>query len=236
MAIRVVVVHHNPLMRSVGTLALAPPDFVVVGEASDGARALELARELRPDLALLDATSPDMGGIELTRAVHRMCPTTRILAFAGRCDRQLVAGILVAGASGYLLRSALADELREAAVLVAAGGTWLNVRWFGRVEGEPVAENEAARSESAADLDERDRLLLRLLADGHEMKELPEFLGVTLKTARKRRQRLMERHGITSAAGLVKLAIRTGVASLGAPAPPSSPTEDAREPHSTTST
>jgi DNA-binding NarL/FixJ family response regulator len=211
--IRVVVVDDHTLVRN-GLRALLEtlPDVKVIGEAAGGREALREIAERAPDVVLMDITMPDMNGLAATERVVREHPRVAVLMVSMHADREFVARALRAGARGYLLKDASRAELELAVRSVARGGTYLSPP-----VAKPVVADYLARGETTDDtfehLSPRQREILQLIAEGHTTKEVAARLGVSVKTAETHRSLLMKRLEIHDVAGLVRYAIRVGIAS-----------------------
>lgn len=211
--IRLVVADDHQLLRDglVGLLS-GEADFAVVGVAANGREALEAVAELRPDVALLDVTMPDMNGVEAARRISRDYPEVRVLALSMHTENRFVTEMFQAGAAGYVLKMCDFTELAEAVRTVAAGGNHVSSQIAGA-----VIKNLAGRLPSAASpdgLSDREREVLQLLADGKSSKESAAILHVSVKTIDTHRRQIMQKLGIDSVAELTKHAIRQGLTPL----------------------
>lgn len=213
MSIRLMLVDDHKILRDAlkGVLE-REHDLVMVGEANDGAQALELARELRPDVIVMDIGMPGIGGIEATRALRAECPNIKVIALSTFSDRRIMTQMLDAGASGYVVKSAGRDEVLRAIRAVAHGRTYLcpdssavlieSVR--GKQTIEPTPRDQIGR---------REREVLQLLADGHTSPEIGERLHIATSTVEVHRRNIMRKLELHSIAELTKYAIRNGLTS-----------------------
>lgn len=181
----------------------------IVGEAGDGEEAVLLAQALQPQIAVLDVEMPRMNGIEAARQIGRVSPETRIVALSMYGDRHYQERMFEAGASSYVLKNEAIDDLVEAIRAALRGDRFISpavARY-----GSTVSQRSAELDKSA--LSEREVEVLRLLAEGQRAKEIAEALGISAKTVETYRGRIMLKLGIDNLPGLVKFAIRAGIAS-----------------------
>jgi DNA-binding NarL/FixJ family response regulator len=201
---------HNVVRAGLRALIDAQADMEVVAEAADGEDACRLATELCPDVAVLDVSMPLLGGAQATERIVRGRPETRVLALTVHEDRSYLQQLLGAGASGYLLKRAAADELIHAIRAVARGGTYLDPGLTGKVLGGLVGRNLQAGSPAGVALSDREEEVLRLIARGHTNREIAARLDVSVKTVETHKARAMEKLGLDSRAAIVAYAIRWG--------------------------
>ena len=183
-----------------------------MAEAGDGRTALEIIEMQAPDVVLLDISMPGLGGIETLRKITREHPAVKVIILSVHSGDEYVIRALRAGASGYLVKGAASAELELALRAVRRGECYLSpvisklvIGWM--LRGSPPAEGALAQ------LTERQREILKLLAEGAGTKEVAQILGISVKTVETHRAQLMERLGIHDLAGLVRFAIRNGLVS-----------------------
>ena len=213
--IRVLLVDDHALVRS-GLHALLDtlPDVRVVGEAGSGRDALREIAAHAPDVVLMDVTMPDMNGLSATERVVREHPQVAVLIVSMHADPEFVSRALRSGARGYLLKDASRGELELAVRSVARGDTYLSPSAARSIVTEYVAR--PGTPDATFDrLSPRQREVLQLIAEGHTTKEVAVRLGVSVKTAETHRALLMKRLEVHDVAGLVRYAIRLGVATAG---------------------
>jgi len=210
MATRIMLVDDHEIFRQGLTALLEREGFAIVGQAADGMQAVQLAKELRPEVAILDCGMPLLNGIDAGRAIHEALPTTKLVLLTMHTHDQYVLEGLRAGIRGFVLKTQAAADLVRAIRDVQAGTVFLG-------PGMSKAIVDAYLSGGAAPADHltpRERQVLQLVAEGRTTKEIARLLGVGVKTAESHRTHLMEKLGIHDTAGLVRYAIRKGVVQL----------------------
>jgi DNA-binding NarL/FixJ family response regulator len=206
---RVLLADDHALFRQ-GVRALLQLDgYDVVGEAGDGSELVRLARELKPDVAVVDVSMPLLNGVDATRELRSAVPETKTLLLTMHAERCLVLRALEAGAKGYILKTQPAVDLEQAIDAVARGESYLSP-----AVSRAVVDAALGKSGDASDpLTPRERQVLQLIAEGLTTRAMADLLGVSVKTAETHRTRLMKKLDIHETAGLVRYAIRNGIAS-----------------------
>jgi DNA-binding NarL/FixJ family response regulator len=208
--IRVLIADDHALVRA-GIRALVEKieGMVVVGEAGKGSEALELARELRPDLMLLDITMPDGGGFDVLDQAKKKYPEMRIIVLTVHEAGEYAIRALREGAAGFLPKSAASTELELAIQTVVQGQVYISPE----TSRKTVLEygKGATKRDLLATLSPRQREVLRLIAEGRTTKQIAQLLEISVKTVETHRAQLMERLGIHDVAGLVRYAIIVGL-------------------------
>ena len=205
---------HRVLRLGLRALLGADPAMEIVGEAADGHDAVKSARELSPDVVLMDVTMPGLSGAPATRRILAEHPHTRVVALSMHSDGRYVAEMLIAGASAYLLKTCDREELIRAINLVCAGRKYLSPEITDEVVRDYVRDVSRAAFADAPDLSERQCEVLQLLAEGLASKQIAARLHVSVKTVTAHRQNIMNKLDIHSVAELTKYAIRRGLTSL----------------------
>lgn len=207
--------NHTLFLQGLRGLVEQQPDFEVVGEAGDGREAVQRARELRPDVVLMDVVMPGLNGFEATRMIRDEVPGTRVLGLSMHVDKRYVLGMLDAGAAGYVPKDASFDEVARAIRAVASGQSYLSPSIAGLVvEGYA---NRTASPLPAATLSSREREVLQLLAEGSTPRDIARHLHISVKTVETHRRNLLAKLELETVADLVRYAIREGIASLEEP-------------------
>ena len=189
-------------------------DMNVVAEAENGQKAINLARELRPEVIIMDISMPDINGIDATRKITSDFPGIKVIALSMHTDRHFVVGMLEAGAAGYLLKDCAFEELVSAIHTVLENHTYLSPTITDIVVRNYVKKASKTSVVSSAELTARERELLQLLAEGMTAKQIAKTLRVSVKTVETHRRNIAQKLGAGSVAELIKYAIREGLTTL----------------------
>ncbi len=214
--IKLLLVDDHPIvLEGIKSRLSAQEDLEVVGEAADGQEALRKAKELRPDLVLMDISMPNMSGLEAVTLLRKRVPDSKIVILTMHDNREYIARIIRLGARGYLLKDTSPAELIRAIKLIHAGGVFFSPA-VSRVLLDELASGKKGKSPpaKAAELSEREREVLVLIADGRSNKEIAARLGVGVRTVETHRERIMRKLNIRTVAGLTKFAIANGMVEL----------------------
>jgi DNA-binding NarL/FixJ family response regulator len=208
---RVLMVDDHPVvLAGLKALVEADPDFQVVGNARDGRTALRLAKQLLPDVVVLDISMPEVNGIEVATALLAERPECRVLVLTVHEDRAYLRQLVEAGVSGYLLKRSASEELIRALHAVVSGGMYLDPAIAGKVVGRTAKGAVHPQLGQAAELSERETDVLRLVAGGHSNKEISARLNISVKTVETYKARAMEKLGYRSRVELVRYAADQG--------------------------
>jgi DNA-binding NarL/FixJ family response regulator len=208
MAIRIVIADDHSVVRQGLRMFLGlDPELEVVGEAADGAQALRLARQLRPDVVVMDLLMPVMDGITATAAIRQELPNTEVLALTSVLEDASVVGAVRAGAIGYLLKDTQAEALCQAIKAAAAGQVQLTPKAAARLM------QAVSTPESPEALTERETEVLRLLAQGQSNKQIAHSLQIAEKTVKTHVSNILSKLGVQSRTQATLYAVRTGLVS-----------------------
>jgi len=215
MSIKILLVDDHAIIREgLRSLLEKQPEMEVIADTDDGRKAIELVRELLPDIVIMDITMPGLNGIEATRQITAEFPDVKVIALSIHSKRRYVADMLSAGATGYILKECLFDELVQAIKAVAAGGRYLSPRITDVVVSDYVKRLSASADSPFEALKTREREVLQLVAEGKSTKQIALELHVSTKTIEANRRQIMEKLNIHNVAELTKYAVREGLTTL----------------------
>ncbi|HEY7826529.1 MAG TPA: response regulator transcription factor [Candidatus Acidoferrales bacterium] len=201
----VLVDDHSLVRRGFRRMLEDEPDIVVSGEAADGEEAVRMAKHLSPQVMVMDCALPRLSGIEATRQIRDISPSTAVLMLSMHSEDTLVRQALGAGARGYILKSAVDLELATAIRRVAKGETVL---------APEVSPSAALKGERNAGLTQRELEVLKWIVEGKSNKEIADELGLSVNTISVHRANIMDALGIHKTAELVVYAIRNGLVNI----------------------
>jgi len=201
---------HAVVREGLKSLVNAQPDMEVVGEAGDGRATWQRAKQLQPDVVVMDISMPELNGVQATERLKGECPEVRVLALTVHEDTSYLRQLLQAGASGYVLKRGAAEELIHAIRTVAAGGVYLDPSLAGRVVSRYIGSQAPNGASQRGDLSERETDVLRLIALGYSNKEIAAQLGISVRTVETYKTRLMVKLDLSSRADIVRYALHQG--------------------------
>lgn len=215
MSTRIILADDHKIVRDgLAALLAKVPGLEVVAEAADGRTAVRLAREMLPDVVIMDISMPDLNGIEATRQIVAEASGVKVIALSMHSDRRLVVEVFKAGASGYLFKDCAFEELASAIQSVVAGDTYLSPKIAGVMVKELAAQSLTDTPVAFSVLTAREREVLQLLAEGKSTKQIASLLHLSTKTVETHRQQIMKKLNIRSVAELTRFAIREGLVPL----------------------
>jgi two-component system response regulator NreC len=214
--IRVLIADDHDIVRSgLRMMLMAEDDIEIVGEAASGREAVALARELVPDVVVMDVQMPDMNGIEATRLIKAEQPDCAVLALTIHEDEQYFFQMLAAGAMGYVPKRAAPDDLVQAIRVVQSGQVFLYPSMASTLVADFVSRMEAGDAEASGEvLTPRELDVLTLIAEGLTNREIAEELVISVRTVERHRENIMSKLNLHSRIELVKYAIRKGLISI----------------------
>lgn len=201
---------HSMIRQGIKAMIESHPGWLLCGETDNGRTLIELARKLKPDIAVLDITMPGLNGLDTTRLLKVQSPKTRVLILTMHDSEALADEVLKAGAQGYLLKSDAAELLPKAIEAVAAGQSFLTRKMASRQGPQSLATAKADENYRFR-LTPRERQIVQLLAEGKTNKETADTLGITLGTAETHRKNILGKLQLHCTADLVRYAIRNNL-------------------------
>ena len=203
---------HRILREGIRSLLEKVPDIEVVGEAADGGDAVAKAQQLSPDVVLMDITMPGLNGLEATRQIKALRPATKVLILTMHESNQYISQFLRSGASGYVLKETAASELVGAVRAVHQGDAYLYPSVARKLLEEYLVKVQNGEERDSYDgLTERERGVLKLIAEGKTNKEIAERLSLSVRTVQAHRANLMGKLHMHDRTELVRYAIRKGL-------------------------
>ncbi|MDH4068355.1 MAG: response regulator transcription factor [Dehalococcoidia bacterium] len=211
--IRVLITDDHAIVRDgICALLALTGDIEAVGEATNGREALEMVKKLVPDVVLMDIAMPLMNGLEATRRIHKEFPQTKVIVLTQYEDREYVLPVIEAGAGGFVSKTAASSELTSAIRSVYRGDSFLSPS-VARLLVEDYREMaRAGKSQDTSEkLTDREREILKLLAEGHSTRDIARILVISPKTVERHKTNLMAKLDIHSRLDLFKYALRKGI-------------------------
>lgn len=201
---------HAVLRDGLKALVNAQSDMEIVGEADNGRTTYERAKELNPDVLLMDISMPELSGVQATELLRRECPAIKILVLTAYKDKGYLDRLLSLGASGYVLKLSAAEELIGAIRLVAGGGIYLDPQMADRI-AEGYVRSQFLKGElRQRELTAREEEVMRLIAKGYSNKEISNQLKIAVKTVESHKANVMEKLELRNRTEIVRYAVRQG--------------------------
>lgn len=205
---------HTILREGLRALVSTNPAYSVVGEAKDGLEAIRQSESLKPDLVLMDLSMPRMNGMGAIMEIKRLCPETRILVLTVHKTEEYILATLQAGADGYVLKDATHSELMLAIDCVLGGRFYLSPGVSEKIVEGYLEGKRSIKTESAWDsLTQREREVLKMIAEGYKNKDIADYLCISAKTVEKHRANLMKKLDLHSVSAVTAFAIEKGLIS-----------------------
>jgi len=200
---------HEVIRRGVRSLLGTQPGWEVSGEAASGREAVEKAKQLKPDLVVLDITMPELDGLEATRQILEAVPKTKVLILTMHESEQVMSEVLKAGALGYVLKSDAADNLVPAVKALIHGKPFFTSSVSKMMLKGYLKHSTRSTEDSSSEkqLSPRERLIVQLLVEGKKNKEIATALSISIRTAESHRANIMRKLGLHSIVDLVRYAI-----------------------------
>lgn len=215
MSIRIILADDHKIMREgLRALLAKHPDIEVVAEAGDGRGVVDLARELNPDVVVIDIAMPHLNGIDATRQIVKESPGVKVIALSMHSDKKFVKEMLGAGASGYLLKDAAFEELDMALSTVMNNQTYLSPKITDTLVKDYLGSRAPQGKLYSPALSTREREVLQMIAEGKTTRDIATTLYLSVKTVETHRKQIMDKLGLASVAELTKYAIREGLTSV----------------------
>jgi len=205
---------HGVVRQGLRSLLEKEADFEVVGEAADGREVVVMAKELSPDVVVMDVAMPGLNGVEAARHILREDPQVKVLALSMHSDTRFIVRMLRVGARGYLLKECAFEELARAIRSVVSGRTYLGGAVTGALVQDYLRRIPEAEPSPAPTLTAREREVLQLISEGRTTKQISLLLRVSIKTIETHRKQIMDKLGLRSVAALTKYAVREGITGI----------------------
>ena len=200
---------HGVVRRGVRSLLSDYSEFLVVAEAGDGRQAVELARQVQPDVVILDLMLPGLDGLQVVRTLRQAQPDTKVIVLSARTELEVVDQVMIAGADGYVSKLRCTEDLINALHIVMKGKRFVS-SGLGR-QPPAIAQGWANPDSRASRLTTRERQVMSMVAAGLGNKQIAKKLGISPHTVRNHRQRVMDKLDVHDTATLTRIAVAWGV-------------------------
>lgn len=203
---------HAMVRQGIASFLSMSEDFEVVGEAADGVEAIEAVKRTKPDIVLMDISMPRLGGLEATLEIKKSHPGVKVLVLTQYEDVVYIKRFFKAGASGYLLKKAVGEDLLTAIRSIIEGKVYVHPSiTSGVVDGYLGIQKGESQEDPYERLTDREKQVLKLIAEGHTHKEAADILNISVKTVIAHQTNISEKIKIHSRAGLIKFSIQKGI-------------------------
>ena len=215
MSIRILLADDHKIVREgIRSLLEEQPDMEVIAETDNGETTVQLARELSPDVVIMDITMPGLNGIIAARQIMAEAPNIKVIALSMHCDKRFVMEMLATGAAGYLLKDCAFEELARAIHAVLAGGKYLSPEITRMVIDLSHHQWIEPEPPSVSGLSLREIEVVKLITEGKNIKQAASALQVSTKTIETHRRRIMKKVGVSNTAELILWTVRVGLITL----------------------
>lgn len=206
---------HAVLREGLRLLIESKENIEVIGDAENGREAVRKVKALKPNVVIMDIAMPELDGIEATRQICDISPSTRVIILSMHSSPEYVQRSIEAGATGYILKESAAAEIINAVITVTSGRRYLSKKISEQVIDEYFKQRKTGEKDSILDqLSPREREILKLVVEGRSSSEIANTIFISPKTVETYRSRIMQKLGVNDITGLVKFAIRHGITSL----------------------
>jgi len=203
---------HTILREGLRSLLSSDPDLEIVGEAQDGQEAIRCVEKLKPNLVLMDLSMPRMNGLDAIKEIKKRSAETRILVLTVHKNEEYIVATLRAGADGYALKDSTHVELGIAIKNVLSGNHYISPGISGRViEGYLEGRKPLKATSPFETLTQRERGILKMIAEGYKNKEIADYLCISVKTVEKHRANLMQKLDLHNVSALTAFAMEKGL-------------------------
>jgi two-component system response regulator NreC len=201
---------HETVRAGLKLIVNAQTDMEVVGEAGNGAAAIKLARELLPDIVVMDISMPELNGLKATRKLKQVCPDVKVLTLTRHTDDAYLQQLIEAGASGYVLKQSAPTELIRAIHAICEGNCYLDPALTNKVMGGYASRSASLRGERKSNLTDREAEVLRMIAWGYSNKEIAARMSISVKTVEAHKANAVQKLDLRSRIDIVRYAILQG--------------------------
>lgn len=210
--IRIIIADDHSLVREgIAAYLKCYDNIEVIAEASDGLEAIEKTRQFHPDIVIMDVAMPRLGGLEATVEIMKNDPSVKILVMTQYDDKEYILRFLKAGVSGYLLKKAVGSDLISAITAIMAGETYLYPAIASKVVDSFLGKEPLPAQDSYDLLTDREKQVLKLVAEGHTHKEIAEMLSISPKTVIVHQTNLCEKLGLSNKSDIIKFAFAKAI-------------------------
>jgi two-component system response regulator NreC len=201
---------HETVRQGLKLIVNSQTDMEVIGEANNGSAAIKLARELAPDIVVMDISMPELNGLKATKKLKQVCPQVKVLTLTRHTDDAYLQQLIQAGASGYVLKQSAPTELIRAIHAVSEGKSYLDPALTNKVMGGYASRAASRRGEKKNELTDREAEVLRLIAWGYSNKEIAARMDISVKTVEAHKANAMQKMDMRSRIDIVRYAILQG--------------------------